>query len=80
MIEGANSLVGGVVRNVTISPQAEGSAPSAHAEAVTAVDDGVRTEIAVAIIVLVALGILVMFNVAGFRAVIGMRASVGGGS
>lgn len=79
-MEGVNTLVGGRVRPVSVSPRVEGSVPSVAQEAVTSVDDGVRTEVAVAIIVLIALGILVLFNVAGFRAVIGVRASVGGGS
>lgn len=79
-MEGVNTLVGGRVRPVSVSPAVEGSVPSVAQEGVTSVDDGVRTEVAVAIIVLIALGILVLFNVAGFRAVIGVRASVGGGS
>ena len=39
-----------------------------------------RTEVAVAALVLAALGILVLGRFAGFKAVIATRASIGGGS
>lgn len=73
-MEGVNGLVGGAVPLRVASP--EGSAPQPETAVVVNRDE--RTEYIVAAFVLTALGLLVLFRVAGFNAVIATKVSVGG--
>lgn len=74
-MEGVNGLIGAPAVRVVEEP-----APSEIATAAVAVDDGDRTEYVVAVFVLGALALLILFRVAGFQAVVATsgKLSLGG--